>query len=238
MRAVADFWCGNLIPDLLSLSKADGFAHGSCKRITAEKASWFAENDKFAMMTLTIFDTMGGHRHRQEIETRAFLRDPLVIDVIGTEPVENYHAQYHQIRRAFYARSKLSLYGSQHFGDLSQLLSDNQFNVKLLHDQGALIGLGTDSPFPPGSWFGEATHWEMELHVDAGISPLEVIKMATSNNAKILKLDHEIGSLVPGKRADLLIVRGNPADDIRASRNIEHVIQNGHRIDREALRHR
>ena len=236
MRAVADFWCGNLSPDFLSVSWVDGFAHGACKRITAENARWFAENDKFAMMTLTIFDTMGGHRQRQEIETGAFLRDPLVVDVTGPEPVKNYHTHYRQIRTSFYEGGQ-SLYGAQHFGRLNQLLADNQYNAKLLHDSGALIGLGTDSPFPPGSWFGEATHWELELHVEAGIAPIDVIKMATSNNAKILKLDDQTGSIEPGKRADLLIVRGNPADNIRDTRQIEHVIQHGKQIDREALRY-
>ena len=61
----------------------------------------------------------------------------------------------------------------------------------------------------------------------AAIPPLEAIKMATHNNAIILRREHEVGSIQKGKTADLLIVKGDPSTRISNTRNIVHVIKGG-----------
>ncbi len=99
-------------------------------------------------------------------------------------------------------------------------------NLKQLVDQGARIALGTDgNPASIGS--GAATLKELELMVEAGMSPEQVITAATRNAAEHLgKLD-DLGTLEAGKLADLVIVNGDPLADITVMNNIEVVIQGG-----------
>jgi len=78
-------------------------------------------------------------------------------------------------------------------------------------------------------------HREMELFVMAGIRPLDVIKMCTYNGAKILQNEDEYGSLQKGLVADLILVSGDPAENISDTRNIEHVIVRGGLLDRQKL---
>jgi imidazolonepropionase-like amidohydrolase len=96
---------------------------------------------------------------------------------------------------------------------------------------GATILVGSDAPNPfvvPG-W---ALHRELELLVRAGFTPLQVLTRATSGNAAALGIDHMVGTIRPGKLADILVVAGDPLDDIRATRDVRYVLQGG------ALRHR
>ena len=79
-------------------------------------------------------------------------------------------------------------------------------------------------------------HREMELWVnESGVSPLRTIQAATFDNARILKIEDKTGSIRPGLEGDLLVVRGNPANNISDTRNIMYVFNNGKIIDRESL---
>jgi imidazolonepropionase-like amidohydrolase len=79
-------------------------------------------------------------------------------------------------------------------------------------------------------------HREMELWVnESGISPLQTIKGATHNNARILKIEDRTGSISVGLEGDLLVVEGNPAENISDSRNIRYVFNNGKIVDRDSL---
>ena len=97
-------------------------------------------------------------------------------------------------------------------------------NLKLLSDAGVLIGMGTDtaSPGDLGRWPGYFEHVEMEMMVQAGMTPMQVIKAATGDAARIMKLD-SLGTIAPGKAADLLILNANPLVDIRNTRQIDSV---------------
>ena len=234
MRVIADFWCSNLGITVFRVTDVDGFAHGSCHEVSQEDAEWMHDNDKFAMMTLTIFDILGGHRQYRDFETRAFFDDPLVVDPLGKQVLRDYYDAFRAQRETF-EDGEQSLYRLQLFGDLKHLLATNQRNVLTLHEAGVLIGIGTDAAFPPGNWPGEAMHFEMAMHVEAGIDPIEVIRMATYNGAQILRAESEIGSIEPGKVADVLIVRGDPSTDINDTRNVEYVIKAGKLVDRNAL---
>ena len=235
MRVIADFWCTNLSRTVFEVTQVDAYAHGACRQLTADEVRWMADNDKFAMMTLTIFDLFGGHRVKADRANRSFLKDPLIVDVLGEELVQLHYDTFDEARANIFEGPR-SLYQQQLFGDLEHHLADNQVNVKALFDAGVLIGLGTDAPFLPGNFPGEAMHHEMQLHVEAGIPPLDVIQMATRNGAIILGLEDDIGSIEIGKVADLLIVAGDPSSDITDSRNVEYVIVGGRIIDREALK--
>ena len=87
----------------------------------------------------------------------------------------------------------------------------------------------------PGAFHGPALHRELELLVEAGFTPIEALRAATVHAARYLGWDAEMGGLSPGKRADFLILRANPLDDIRATRNIAGVFVAGREIDRAKL---
>jgi imidazolonepropionase-like amidohydrolase len=102
-------------------------------------------------------------------------------------------------------------------------------NLKILSDAGVAIALGTDSGAGTGRWPGYFEHLEMEMMVDAGMTPMQVLVAATGTAARISGLDH-LGTIAPGKAADLLVLRGNPVDDIRQTREIDSVWIGGRRI--------
>jgi imidazolonepropionase-like amidohydrolase len=108
-------------------------------------------------------------------------------------------------------------------------------NVKKLRDAGVLLAAGTDAPYP-GVFQGEGIHHELELLVASGFSPLQAIRTATYNAAQMMKADAEWGSVQTGRRANLLIVNGNPAEQISDTRKIETVIIGGKVLDRAALK--
>jgi imidazolonepropionase-like amidohydrolase len=74
---------------------------------------------------------------------------------------------------------------------------------------------------------GFALHRELELDVQAGIPANKVLQDATLNAARIMKLDHDLGSIEPGKLADLTLVRGDPVQNISDIRNTALVVKNG-----------
>ncbi|MGA8153484.1 MAG: amidohydrolase family protein [Terriglobales bacterium] len=94
--------------------------------------------------------------------------------------------------------------------------------VGRLHQAGVPIVAGTDQTVP-----GYSLHREIELYVQAGFTPMEAIQAATIVPARVMGLDKEVGTIEPGKRADLIILNGNPLEDIRNTRNVEYVITNG-----------
>jgi len=101
-------------------------------------------------------------------------------------------------------------------------------NLKKLSDSGVKIGFGTDSG-PPARFQGYSEHWEMELMVQSGLAPMQVITDATRNAAEFLRVN-DLGTLEPGKWADLLILGKNPLDDIRNTRSIEMVLIAGNKM--------
>jgi imidazolonepropionase-like amidohydrolase len=100
-------------------------------------------------------------------------------------------------------------------------------NLKKIVDAGITMALGTDSGAFPVRTQGFTEHLEMELMVKAGLTPMQAIVLATQNAAKALKIEIEYGTLVRGKKADLIILSANPLDDIKNTRKIEAVWKDG-----------
>jgi imidazolonepropionase-like amidohydrolase len=101
----------------------------------------------------------------------------------------------------------------------------------MLYDNGVAILSGSDIPnfeLVPGA----SLHHELELLVEAGVTPLEVIKIATRNGAHVLGIEEDVGTIVPGKQADMMILSDNPIDDISNTKKIEAVISDGQFVDR------
>jgi imidazolonepropionase-like amidohydrolase len=91
---------------------------------------------------------------------------------------------------------------------------------------------GTDAP-NPGTLHGASVHRELELLVKAGLTPLEALAAATSTPAAQFRLSDR-GRIEPGRRADLLLVKGDPTVDIKATRNIARIWKGGVGVDRQA----
>jgi len=106
--------------------------------------------------------------------------------------------------------------------------------LKQLKMEHVPIIAGTDAP-NPGTTYGASLHRELELLVQAGLTPLEALESATSKSAKIFNLEDH-GIIKPGAAADLVLVKGDPTKDILATRNIVAVWKNGVKVDRETYR--
>jgi imidazolonepropionase-like amidohydrolase len=99
-------------------------------------------------------------------------------------------------------------------------------NLKTLSDAGVKIAFGTDSGIPT-RFPGYLEHRELQLMVEAGLTPMQAIVAATGTNAEILRGAKEFGTLQPGRRADLLVLDANPLDDIHNTEKLSAVWQAG-----------
>jgi imidazolonepropionase-like amidohydrolase len=102
--------------------------------------------------------------------------------------------------------------------------------VKALHDAGVPIVAGTDEGIP-----GHSVHREIELYVEAGLTPMQALQAATIVPARTMRLDGELGTIERGKRADLVVLSANPLDAIRNIRSVRWTIRGGRVYDAPAL---
>jgi imidazolonepropionase-like amidohydrolase len=102
--------------------------------------------------------------------------------------------------------------------------------VKALHDAGVPIVAGTDEGVP-----GYSVYREIELYVEAGLTPLEALQAATIVPARAMKLEAELGTIERGKRADLAILDANPLDDIHNIRTVRWTVRDGRMYASAAL---
>lgn len=102
-------------------------------------------------------------------------------------------------------------------------------NLKMLSEAGARIAMGTDSGVA-GRFQGYFEHLELEMMVEAGLTPMQVIVAATGDAARCVGLDAALGTIEPGRRADFVVLESNPLDDIVNTRTIESVWINGESV--------
>ena len=94
--------------------------------------------------------------------------------------------------------------------------------LKALHDAGVPVVAGTDEGVP-----GFSVYRELELYVQAGFSPMDAIRAATSVSARAMNLDGDVGTLEVGKRADIVVLGANPLERIANIRSVQMVMTNG-----------
>ncbi len=107
-------------------------------------------------------------------------------------------------------------------------------NLRRALDAGVTVVAGTDTGNPL-VFPGFSMHHELELMVEAGMSPMDALLAATRMPARMLGQEEVFGTLTPGRRADLLVLGADPLIDIRNTRTLEVVIQNGRVLDRDSL---
>ena len=102
-------------------------------------------------------------------------------------------------------------------------------NLKTLSDAGIPIAMGTDTG-PAARFQGYFEHGELALMVEAGLTPMQAIVASTSDAARCMEVDADLGSLEIGKWADFLVLGANPLDDIANTHSLETVYIAGNQV--------
>lgn len=215
----------------------DGYAHqpwhfpASPEEIedAKQRGIWF-------LSTLNVFEFLGStERYPLADEVEYLITEPLVAPFYEEEQIRTASSGLHSfingVKNTFIVQ-----YGERYNENADRWFEISSENTRRLVDAGILVGMGTDTT---GHWAlrppGWLLHYEMELWNQADIAPIKAIQAATYNNARILEIDDKTGSISEGLEADLLIVAGNPAANIRDTRNIRYVFLDGKLVDRQSL---
>ena len=154
--------------------------------------------------------------------TPAFFDDPFFLRGAGA-----YRADMEQIRDpAVQERVR----DSPQAQAAKRMLAQATRNLRRLADGGVTIAMGTDSGTQLGRWQGYFEHVELEMMVEAGMTPMQALVAATGDGARVMRLDG-LGTLEPGKWADLVVLNANPLDDITNTRQIDSVWVAGRRLE-------
>jgi imidazolonepropionase-like amidohydrolase len=108
-------------------------------------------------------------------------------------------------------------------------------DVRAAHDGGIRLHAGTDS-LMVGTFFGASLHWELEHLVEAGLTPLEVLRLATEDAAAAVGAGDHLGTLAPGRLADVVLLDADPLGNIRNTQAIWRVVKGGWMFDPQELR--
>lgn len=103
-------------------------------------------------------------------------------------------------------------------------------SVKRLDEAGVTINVGSH-----GQASGIAIHWEMQLLAEGGMPPMRILRAATINGARTYGLDHQLGSIEPGKLADLIVLDRDPLSDIRNTNSVRYTMVNGRLYDADSM---
>jgi imidazolonepropionase-like amidohydrolase len=143
--------------------------------------------------------------------TPAFANDPFFTRGVSAKTVELIKSPERQKAQA----------GNPNFKKFPAFLENAKANLKRLVDAGIPFAAGTDAG-PPGRFPGYSEHWELELMVDAGLTPAQALDAATRRAAMFLGAE-DLGTLEATKWADFVVLDANPLSDIRNSRRIRAV---------------
>jgi len=119
------------------------------------------------------------------------------------------------------AERQQKLAAAKHFAQYPGVLETALNNTRREIAAGVTYGVGSDSG-PTGRFTGYFLHWELQLMVQAGLTPLQVLTAATGNNAKLIGAK-DLGTIEPRKLADLVVFDADPSADIRNTRTIHSV---------------
>jgi imidazolonepropionase-like amidohydrolase len=157
------------------------------------------------------------HRSWVFPDTVAFperLQDPQLREDFGPEI-------YAEVQQSFVNFQRLG-----YMGRVDREVFFRERGLKQFIESGAVLGMGTDSGTPL-NFHTEALWREIKAHVDLGMAPQRAISAATRINARILGRANELGTVEPGKLADIIVVKGNPLFDIQALAHVELVMKGG-----------
>ena len=215
LSVIAHVYYANDAADLVDAG-VDGFAHlARDEEMSSQLVGAISSADVVVMPNLGISER-GTHR-----EPPAWLDDPLLRHSVSAEVIARAKESFGRRTEDGVERSRASYAAMQR-------------SLVRLNAAGVPIVLGADSGVQD-HFFGYTELRELELMVDAGLTPAEAIESATSRPADRLGLD-DIGRLTAGRSADFIVLNANPLDDISNIRSIDDVFMKGARLDREAMR--
>lgn len=179
----------------------------------------------FVAPTLSLWDAFGSHeRHPERFD------DPVLH---GSVPPFLLASMRRPEYRAVEKKRFLDVARMDAYAWADRHLPIFKANTLAMHKAGVKIAVGTDAGGPVGYNFqGYNTIREMELLVEAGMAPIDVLVAATRTGAELIGAADRLGTLTPGKLADLVILDANPVADIRNVRRVRSVMQGGVLYDR------
>jgi imidazolonepropionase-like amidohydrolase len=203
---------GAIFASLLQLDLNGAAAQETIRTLVAKKVA--------VTSTLPVFEAAFAPISQSGIGAASALLNPRMLKVMSVDA------------RARYLGARASIPPGADF--LTLLRKAMAFERAFVQAGGLLIA-GLDPTGNGGVVAGFGDLREVELLVEAGFTPLEAIKIATFNGAKFLGEDARIGSVAPGKQADLMVVKGNPAANIGDIEQVEIVFKDGVGYDSEKL---
>jgi len=221
LRVFVDQGSRNGSTDLMNAGIA-AFAHLPRFSLTDNAVDLAKTTQISFISTLAVYEFLAGRRLRR----LDFLNRALIAD--STPP------WFLEELRAFASRPETGELEASRAVAL-QKLQAAQANAKKLWNAGVLLAAGTDAPYP-GDFQGEGIHHELELLVEAGLTPLEAITSATRNAAQLMNAAADWGTLESGKLANILVVNGQPDRNIQDTQKVEIVIKEGVILDRQQLK--
>jgi hypothetical protein len=220
LRVIIDQWQRNGSPDLVD-DGIYGFAHLPTRRLTPTDVEFMKAHQVAFISTLAVFESQS----RRRLQNLAFLQDPLVRDTSPPSFLQGLSTE---------AARRLTPAEAENAQRWVGLLHNAMANAQALFHAPVILTAGTDAPYP-GDMQGEGLHHELELLVEAGLTPLEAISVDTRNAARFIGAN-DWGTIEPGKLATLIIVNGRPDQNISDTRKIVGVMIRGRSIDRESLK--
>jgi|HubBroStandDraft_4_1064222.scaffolds.fasta_scaffold61039_2 imidazolonepropionase-like amidohydrolase len=199
----------------LAAAGIDGFAHSvRDKPVDEELIALMKRHGTWQMAaTLAREASMFAFAKPSPLLSDPFFTRSIAPDVLATLKSSEY-------------QKKLS--ADPEMSEYPEFLATAEKNLKRLADAGVRYGFGTDTG-PPARFAGYFEHWEAELMVQAGLTPMEVITAATRSAAEFLGA-HDLGTVEKGKWADFLVLSANPLSDIRNTRSLESIFIAGNKV--------
>lgn len=203
----------------------DTFEHNPLDEIADHAAVEFAARGMAINPTLACLDA-GSDELWQTVESVLDERGPSILEPEPLRQVRRYIRTY---RTDPYPPPK-SAYRKKPCFDLALIARGFPHalaNVGRVLHAGGRIGIGTDSGGLPSALFGVFYTEELKRLRLAGLTPAQVLMLATSGNASILGMDDRIGIIRPGRIADMIAVEGNPLEDLGAVSKVRMVMKSG-----------
>lgn len=193
----------------------DGLVHSaSTGPVDDEFFGLMKKNGALYIPTLALFEAMadftGWAKRLQEMDVRGVV--PKEIHDVMTDPAT--------------AKRVEARFGPTTYAFMRQQIQTIRSNTKKVFDAGIPVVMGTDTGVP-GVQLGLSSQMELVLYVESGLTPLQALQTATINAARVFGKDKELGTIEPGKLADLVILDADPLADMKNIRMVNRVIKGG-----------